>query len=290
MQGEHHRRLHRVPGLGLTLDVHSRNELCFVSLVTTESSLFLVHEGEMKVETGDITLVACQGEFLLLQSGEALKITHLPSDNGHHQAKGLLLDRTLVAEAIPSPEMCFSAPALLLGKRDGHFLDGFSSAYNALQETDRLPPSIVAHRLREPLMWLGLESVFFRPAENLSLSSRLRDLLSTSPGDVWPEKNAAKALGRSPATLRRHLAMEATSFRKILAETRMLHALRLLHSTDEPIGSIARSSGYSCQSRFALCFRKRFGFHPSVIRGHRRESVSVPETMTQGEHTGAVTE
>ena len=271
MQTDRHRMLHRVPGLGLVMDVHNRNELCFASLVTTESSIFLVREGAMRVEApGANRITARRGEFLLLQSGVPVKVTHIPAASGLHEASGLLWDRKMIAAAAPTDEACFRLPFLLLGERGEEFRSSFASACRSLREGGNLPPSIAAHRMREMLQWLSLESLYFRPAENHTLSSRLRDLLITAPGDNWPEKKAAHALGRSQATLRRHLAAEASSFREILAETRMLHALRLLHSTDASIGNIARDSGYACQSRFTQRFRERFGFPPSAVRGHRR--------------------
>lgn len=270
LQTDRHRMLHHVPGLGLILDVHSRNELCFISLVTTESSLFLVRAGAMRVETDATALVAVEGEYILLQAGVPLKVTHLPSDAGRHEATGLLMDRKIVAEdAVPPDRQC-KAAALLLGKRDERFLGGFSRACRSLREADSLPHAVVAHHLREVLLWLSLDAIFFRPAESVSVTSRLRGLLAADPGAAWLEKDAAKALGQSQATLRRRLAAEATSFREVLIEARMLYALRLLHSTDHSIGRIAESSGYACQSRFAERFRKRFGFHPSTVRGHRR--------------------
>lgn len=272
MQTDRHRMLHQVPGLGLIMDVRSRNELCFISLVTTESSMFLVRNGAMRVEAAGATLVAEEGEFLLLQSGVPIKVTHSPASDGVHEATGLLWDREMIAEAAPgTAAACLQAPFMLLGERGEEFRNSFTSACRSLRDAESLPPSISAHRLRELLMWLSLESVYFRPAENHTLTSRLRELLTAAPGDAWPEKKAAQALGRSQSTLRRHLAAEATSFREVLVETRMLHALRLLHSTDESIGNIARDSGYACQSRFTLRFRERFGLHPSTVRGHKRE-------------------
>lgn len=270
MQTDRHRMLHQMPGLGLVMDVRNRNEPCFISLVTTNSSMFLVRNGAMQVEAAGASLVARQGEFILLQSGVPVKVTHLPASNGVHEASGLLWDRKMIAEAAPTASANFQAPFMLLGERGEEFRNSFTSACRSLREADKLPSPIVAHRLRELLMWLSLESVYFRPAENLTLTSRLRELLTAAPGDAWPEKKAAQALGQSQSTLRRHLAVEATSFREVLVETRMLHALRLLHSTDESIGNIALGAGYACQSRFTMRFRERFGFHPSTVRGHKR--------------------
>ena len=272
MQSNKHRLLDQVPGLGMTMDVRSSNELCFASLVTTESSLFFIRKGTMTVEARGVDYTARQGEFLLLQAGVPLNITHRPCPNGEHEATGLFWDRKMIADTAPSLDDCLQDPALVLGEQEERFQASFTAAYNALKHADMLPPAIVAHRLREVLIWLSLWPVYFRPVENLTLSSRLRDLLGANPGAVWSEREAAKTLGQSPATLRRHLAAENASFREILVDVRMLYALRLLHSTNQPVGIVASNAGYECQSRFAQRFRKRFGFYPSLVRGHKRGS------------------
>lgn len=270
MQTDRHGKLNQVLGLGLVLDVRSKNEKYFFSAVTTGSWLFFIREGALQVEADGSTVVARQGDFLLLQSGVPIKVTHIPAASGVHETSGLFWDRTMLSEASPTPENYLQTPFLFLGERGEDFQNSFMSACRSLRQAENLPPSIIAYRLREVLLWLSLESIYFRPAENHTFTSRLRDLLVATPGDAWSGKKTAKALGQSQSTLRRHLAAEATSFREILTETRMLHAMRLLHSTDESIGNIARASGYACQSRFALRFRERFGFHPSIVRGHNR--------------------
>ena len=50
----------------------------------------------------------------------------------------------------------------------------------------------------------------------------------------------------------------------------MSFAMTLLQSTDHPIAHIAAQVGYESPSRFAVRFRDRFGFAPTVVRGHRR--------------------
>jgi len=269
MQSGRNRTLSQVPEVGLTMEVMSRNEVSFLSLVTTESSMFLVREGLMKVESKDAVLVARPGEFILLQAGIPLNITHQASDEGVHRATGLFWDRKIIAEMAPPAEACLRNAAYILGKRDKRFHDSFAAACRALNDGG-LPPAVAAGRIREVLVWLSLGSLFFLPAENKTLSYRLRALLGAAPGGLWTEREAARTLGQSPATLRRHLASEMTSFREILTDVRMLHALRLLHSTDQLVGNIARDSGYQCQSRFTKRFYQRFGFHPSTMRGHKR--------------------
>lgn len=276
MSSGRNRTLNQVPEVGLTMEVMSRNEVSYLSLVTTESSMFLVREGAMIVEVKDTVRVAGPGEFILLQAGIPLNITHQPSDRDIHRATGLFWDRKIIADMAPPVEACLKEPAYVLGEQDRRFHHSFAAACRSLSETEALPPAVAAGRIREVLIWLSLSSVFFLPAENKTLSYRLRGLLGTDPGRNWTDREAAKALGQSPATLRRRLALEATSFREILTDVRMLRALRLLHSTDQLVGNIAGDCGYQCASRFTKRFHQRFGFHPSTLRGHRRTQSVTP--------------
>lgn len=73
----------------------------------------------------------------------------------------------------------------------------------------------------------------------------------------------------SEATLRRRLAEEDRSFSEMTIDVRMAHALSL-QSTDRSVTQIAFDAGYESASRFAVRFRKRFGFAPTAVRGHQR--------------------
>ncbi len=52
------------------------------------------------------------------------------------------------------------------------------------------------------------------------------------------------------STLRRRLQQESQSFRQIVEEVRMAHALGQLQTTSRPIGEVAQNSGYQSGSRF----------------------------------------
>jgi len=155
------------------------------------------------------------------------------------------------------------------------FPEAFDRAYAAIEARDRIPQEIAAYRVTEILVWLSLQGVYYGIAEKSTLSSCIRRLLNTRLEESWSEGVVAKEVGHSPATLRRHLAAEGTTFREVLTEARMVYALRLLQSTDRPISQIALDVGYESQSRFAIRFRKRFGFQPSIIRGHKRPNPEI---------------
>jgi AraC-like DNA-binding protein len=91
-------------------------------------------------------------------------------------------------------------------------------------------------------------------------------LLATDPQQSWRAEDVAAQLAISPATLRRRLAAEGTSFRAVLEETRLARALTLIQTTNLPLKHIADDCGYLSPSRFAARFRQRFGSLPSELR------------------------
>ncbi|WP_236942666.1 helix-turn-helix transcriptional regulator [Ewingella americana] len=70
----------------------------------------------------------------------------------------------------------------------------------------------------------------------------------------------------SEATLRRRLVEEQTSFRTLLQDIRMHHAMTLLQTTRWSLSQIADACGYRASSRFSLRFKQRFGCSPADIR------------------------
>jgi len=64
------------------------------------------------------------------------------------------------------------------------------------------------------------------------------------------------------------IAAEGTSLTELLMDARMSTALTLLQTTTQAVSDIALSVGYDSVSRFALRFRRRFGFTPTAVRAH----------------------
>ncbi len=81
------------------------------------------------------------------------------------------------------------------------------------------------------------------------LSAQVRQLIMLSPAGM--ERVAGgEMLFLGESTLRRRLQQESQSFRQIVEEVRMAHALGQLQTTSRPIGEIAQNSGYQSGSRF----------------------------------------
>jgi len=102
-------------------------------------------------------------------------------------------------------------------------------------------------------------------AQEASLSSRVRSVVASDPSRDWVSSDFERILHLSGATLRRRLADERTTLRKLLREGRLLHALFLLQTTTMPLKRVAFESGYLSPSSFRRNFVARFGVEPSAV-------------------------
>ena len=95
-----------------------------------------------------------------------------------------------------------------------------------------------------------------------TVSERVRHHIALSPMDPWRGQDLARLLGLSPATLRRRLAEEGTSLRRILTAERMRRARAMIDDGERNIAAIAAACGYSSRSHFAASFRSVHGSSP----------------------------
>jgi AraC-like DNA-binding protein len=122
------------------------------------------------------------------------------------------------------------------------------------------------HRLSGVLLALAERGIVFMPRASEPLGTRLTALLAAAPEFAWTAANASHQLAMSEATLRRRLVDEQTSFRELLQDIRMHHAMTLLQTTRWSLTQIADACGYRASSRFSLRFKQRFGCSPADIR------------------------
>jgi AraC-like DNA-binding protein len=144
------------------------------------------------------------------------------------------------------------------------------TAWLRLQQslTDQEPFVLQKNLLHEMLIVLGI-SGHLSPLlahANGELSMRLQLLLMSDPSANWLQHEVAMQFCMSTATFRRHLAAQGQTFRAILDDVRMAHALNHLQTTHRRIEDIAQACGYSSASRFTTRFRQRFGLSPKVLR------------------------
>ncbi|AMG31542.1 AraC family transcriptional regulator [Grimontia hollisae] len=99
------------------------------------------------------------------------------------------------------------------------------------------------------------------PGAETSMKEKLARYLSANPGDTHHIKVVAAHFSMSPATLKRKLAAEDTSFRHILTHTRMTYALSLMQKSRSQL-DVALACGYQSEARFSRRFKEVFGLSP----------------------------
>ncbi len=100
------------------------------------------------------------------------------------------------------------------------------------------------------------------PYNTDSLKERVAHYFSSSPGDEHPLREVAGHFLMSRATFTRKLAAEGTTFRQVLTNVRMIHALNLLQNNPGSQLSVAVACGYQSEARFSSRFRQTFGLTP----------------------------
>lgn len=109
------------------------------------------------------------------------------------------------------------------------------------------------------------QSVFLKQVGAPAWSERLRRRLRR--GGDWPDAGALAAQwGVSPATLRRNLAAEGTSWQRVVDELRRDLAIELLGDRHRSIEQVAASLGYGDARSLHRAFRKWTGMAPGAYR------------------------
>ncbi|OLQ94441.1 AraC family transcriptional regulator [Vibrio ponticus] len=99
------------------------------------------------------------------------------------------------------------------------------------------------------------------PNNQQMVRDKLANYLSSAPGDDHRIEVAASYLAMSRATLTRKLNAEGSSFREVLAQIRMNHAINLLQKNYSQMET-ALACGYQSESRFSQRFKQQFGLTP----------------------------
>lgn len=97
--------------------------------------------------------------------------------------------------------------------------------------------------------------------------AQVANALSDAQPGAWPDlSQIAVGLGISPATLRRQLAVQGTSYRTLRAQIRQSRAKTLLRKTTLPVSEISHQLGYAEPSAFFRAFKAWTGQSPDAWR------------------------
>lgn len=118
------------------------------------------------------------------------------------------------------------------------------------------------------------------------LAEQVRDRIWRGLGDRWRgEAGVAADLGMPLRTLQRRLAGEGRPFRRLLEETRLELAQRLMRHSDLPLSDIAAALGYAEPAIFTRFFRRCAGRTPG---DWRRQTTSFENAKRPGDEAGAL--
>jgi len=245
----------------IVLSIRQFSRATFSAVHNDRSALIRVRTGLKRVRTDRGAMEIGPGALAVMAPLTPMSIENTPDQAVPYTAQLLVIPEAL-AHSVRA-EVGDGDP--LRVTRTDRVLAAFDRAVAFMQDAT-VSGHLKSHAVREVLLWLGEEGIGFGRPRAPALSDRLRSLISAEPDRDWRAFEACTALAVSEATLRRHLAAEGTSFSALLADVRMGVALALLQSSDLAVNRIALEVGYTCASRFALRFRKRFGLAPSAIR------------------------
>ena len=275
------RSLHVRAGVGIAAHVLQGQGLEILRMRVDQPALILVDRGIKAIRTArGASVRAVPGQAVTLGGNQTVDFTNSVPDGTHYEARWLLFDDALLADAhylgmASQVEPRGKAPASmqLLRRVSANLADAFDRAGHALALGEQLPDAVARLRVLEVMQWLLEEGIVLRSSPvHPGVSVKVRALIAGRLDDAWSAGRVAGDMALSEATLRRRLAAEGTSLTDLLADARMATALTLLQATTQPVSRIALAVGYESPSRFAVRFRHRFGFAPTAVRGHDRAS------------------
>lgn len=195
--------------------------------------------------------------WLLIPAGHQLTFINQP-EQGKFSSQAL----TLLA---PPPTQWLPATAAVIDEPRLTITPGLAFCFELVcsMASRKLSAASQAELLRGFYAELQAENALHLlfPSIAMSLSERLARYLGVEPGADHTLEGVAPHFSMSRASLVRKLAAEGRSFRQLLTQVRMSHALTLLQRAFSPL-EVALACGYDSPSRFAARFKQEFGLTP----------------------------
>ena len=100
------------------------------------------------------------------------------------------------------------------------------------------------------------------PSSQVSIREQVSRYLAENPAGSHCIEDVCDHFAISKSTLSRRLAKENSSFREVLTEVRMVHALGLMQGRFHNQLDLAMRCGYQSEARFSQRFSLQFGITP----------------------------
>lgn len=230
-------------------------------------TLIRVDAGSKRIGGMNRDIEAGPGSLIVVAAGAVLTIENAPPAHGRYEAVCIEIETAAMREAARETHHD-SAPttAFHLASMPDYLSDAVARLGHGLDEP-ALPAGVLTARVAEVASALDACNVPVWAMCRPSFAERVRRHLAENLAAPPAPAKVAEALHISPATLRRRLADEGTSYSGLLDDLRLSAGLAWVQGSDAPIARIAERCGYGSASRFTQRFRARFGVTPSTLRG-----------------------
>jgi AraC-like DNA-binding protein len=223
----------------------------------------IVLRGRKEVWLGDVSQSFLPGSVIVLPRDVPLDVVNIPGETGIYES--LVLEVPMLPEGV--------AP-LTLAERRGReaatrafgvtlsddLVETLSHAATTIRD-EEMSETVQALRLTEVLTLLR-KLPEARALFTASLAEEVSWLIGSDPTRDWSVHHVAQSVGIGASTLRRRLAAEGSSFRKILRSERLRAGQSALAAGASSLIA-GEASGYVSRSHFARRYRESFGTSPS---------------------------
>ncbi|WP_087003221.1 helix-turn-helix domain-containing protein [Rhizobium sullae] len=224
----------------------------------------IILRGLKEVWLGDTVHVFEPGTVFVLPGGVRMDVVNIPGERSAYES--LLLEVPSlppgIAPLVGSPR-CGSNGWQFSLPLNTDLIDALVHAATSIAN-DAMGEAVKTLRLTEVLM-LMQPLAAARPLFRTSLSDEVAWLIRAAPAEAWTVERIADRLGLGASTLRRRLASEDRSFRKILCAERIKAGRNALASGASSLAA-AEAAGYSSRSHFARRYRESYGTSPTGRR------------------------
>ena len=255
----------------LFVTARAGNAYCLRSIRTSRALFSVVLKGCKRIYHGEKRFEIPPGHAVVIAAGSCIDVENTPDlQSGEYLAALIVLPeeilnitRTLLGELAGGamPQSSSNSPCSVVTLESIAAELQQCTEYNTASGRPRFHHALAGLLLK--LHELGI-TAFLQPMRP-RLADSISSLLATEPAREWRSIDIEDRLAMSGATLRRQLAAEETSLRRILTETRLGQALQLLQTTRLPVKTVAARSGYRSVSSFARRFHERYGVEPSRV-------------------------
>ena len=229
------------------------------------AALMLPLQGTKAVREGSLKTVVAPGETLLITRPCVLDTeTHPDPATGRYEAVVIAIPPATIDNARRLVPGTLRKGGASVARLSNARVQGALAAWAAALQGQR--GSLACHALVGLVLQLYEEGFHAllepRPPR---LGERIYALVTENPARDWAARTLEPLLFMSEASMRRHLAAEGTSLRRVVREARLSAALELLYTTRLPIKTVATRVGYASVPSFAARFIERFGVEPAHI-------------------------